>query len=106
MLLAVCWVGAPCREGTGCRLTLTAVLSRPWGRGCSPRATRCGGIATYSSAGASWAWNAWILPVMALLLIVVQETARCGCVTGKGFASLIREKFGVRLSIPFAMERF
>ena len=36
---------------------------------------------------------------MALLLIVVQETAaRCGCVTGKGFASLIREKFGVRKS--------
>ena len=27
----------------------------------------------------------------------VQETAaRCGCVTGKGFASLIREKFGAR----------
>ncbi len=38
-----------------------------------------------------------MLPVMALLLIVVQETAaRCGCVTGKGFASLIREKFGAR----------
>lgn len=30
---------------------------------------------------------------------MVQETAaRCGCVTGKGFASLIREKFGVRRS--------
>ena len=40
---------------------------------------------------------------MALLLIVVQETAaRCGCVTGKGFASLIREKYGVRKS-AFAM---
>ena len=59
-----------------------------------------GGIATYSSAGASYGYGTlWMLPVMALLLIVVQETAaRCGCVTGKGFASLIREKFGVRKS--------
>ena len=59
-----------------------------------------GGIATYSSAGASYGYaTLWILPVMALLLIVVQETAaRCGCVTGKGFASLIRERFGVRKS--------
>ena len=57
-----------------------------------------GGIATYSSAGASYGYaTLWMLPVMALLLIVVQETAaRCGCVTGKGFASLIREKFGAR----------
>ena len=63
-----------------------------------------GGIATYSSAGASYGYQTlWILPIMALLLIVVQETAaRCGCVTGKGFASLIRERFGVRLS-AFAM---
>ena len=59
-----------------------------------------GGIATYSSAGAQYGYQTlWILPVMALLLIVVQETAaRCGCVTGKGFASLIREKYGVRRS--------
>ncbi len=59
-----------------------------------------GGIATYSSAGASYGYGTlWILPVMAVLLIVVQESAaRCGCVTGKGFASLIRERFGVRLS--------
>ena len=59
-----------------------------------------GGIATYSSAGASYGYGTlWMLPVMALLLIVVQETAaRCGCVTGRGFASLIREKFGVRKS--------
>ena len=50
--------------------------------------------------GASYGYGTlWMLPVMALLLIVVQETAAsCGCVTGKGFASLIREKFGVRKS--------
>lgn len=59
-----------------------------------------GGIATYSSAGATYGYGTlWILPIMAVLLIVVQESAaRCGCVTGKGFASLIRERFGVRLS--------
>lgn len=59
-----------------------------------------GGIATYSSAGASYGYGMlWMLPVMTVLLIVVQETAaRCGCVTGKGLASLIRERFGIRLS--------
>lgn len=59
-----------------------------------------GGIATYSSAGASYGYGMlWMLPVMTVLLVVTQETAaRCGCVTGKGFASLIREKFGVRRS--------
>ncbi len=62
------------------------------------------GPATYSSAGASYGYaTLWMLPVMALLLIVVQETAaRCGCVTGKGFASLIREKFGAGASYGYA----
>ena len=60
-----------------------------------------GGIATYSSAGASYGYQMlWMLPVMTILLIVTQETAaRCGCVTGKGLASLIRERFGVRKSV-------
>ena len=59
-----------------------------------------GGVATYSSAGALFGFGQlWTVPVMCLLLIVAQETAaRMGCVTGKGFASLIREQFGVRLS--------
>ena len=59
-----------------------------------------GGIATFSNAGASFGYDMlWSIPVMCLLLIVVQETsARMGCVTGKGFASLIREQFGVRKS--------
>ena len=60
-----------------------------------------GGIATYSSAGASYGYKMlWMLPVMTVLLIVTQETAaRCGCVTGKGLASLIRERLGVRKSV-------
>ena len=59
-----------------------------------------GGIATYSSAGASFGYTQlWTVPIMCFLLIVVQETsARMGCVTGKGLASLIRERFGIRLS--------
>lgn len=86
---------------TGSKLTLGAVLGA-MGPGllAALAGNDAGGIATYSSAGASFGYGTlWILPVMAVLLIVVQETAaRCGCVTGKGFASLIREKFGVRLS--------
>lgn len=59
-----------------------------------------GGVATYSSAGALFGYGQlWTVPVMCLLLIVAQETAaRMGCVTGKGFASLIREQLGVRMS--------
>ncbi len=57
-----------------------------------------GGIATYSSVGALYGYRMlWMIPVMMLLLSVVQESAaRMGCVTGKGFASLIREHFGIR----------
>ena len=60
-----------------------------------------GGIATYSTTGATYGLGMiWTVPIMCLLLIVVQETAaRMGCATGKGFASLIRERFGVRVSV-------
>lgn len=59
-----------------------------------------GGVAAYSNSGALYGFGLlWTVPVMCLLLIVVQETAaRMGCVTGKGFASLIREQYGVRMS--------
>lgn len=66
--------------------------------------TDAGGIATYSNAGALFGFGQlWSVPVMCFLMIVAQETAaRMGCVTGKGFASLIREEMGVRHS-AFAM---
>ena len=59
-----------------------------------------GGIATYSSTGAPYGYGMlWTVPLMCVLLIVAQETAaRMGCATGKGFAALIREQFGVRVS--------
>ena len=63
-----------------------------------------GGIATYSSAGAQFGYDIlWLMIPLAVALIVVQEmSARMGCVTGKGLAALIREGFGVRISV-FAM---
>lgn len=63
-----------------------------------------GGVATYSTSGSLFGFaQLWTIPVMCFLLIVAQETAaRMGCVTGKGFASLIRERYGIRLSV-FAM---
>ena len=59
-----------------------------------------GGIATYSNVGALYGYQMlWMIPVMMVLLIVVQESAaRMGVVTGKGFSSLIRERFGIRLT--------
>lgn len=79
-----------------------SACSRPWVRAWwrALAGADAGGVATYSSAGALFGYGQlWTVPVMCLLLIVAQETAaRMGCVTGKGFASLIREQFGVRMS--------
>lgn len=57
-----------------------------------------GGIATYSIAGASFGFSLlWILFLTTFSLGITQEVgARMGLVTGKGLASLIREKFGIR----------
>lgn len=57
-----------------------------------------GGVATYSSAGASYGYDLlWALLVSSFCLAIVQEMcARLGVVTGKGLADLIREQFGVR----------
>ncbi|CAK7031174.1 MAG: Divalent metal cation transporter MntH [Paraeggerthella hongkongensis] len=59
-----------------------------------------GGISTYSTVGAKFGFaTLWVIPVMCVLLIVVELTAaRMGAVTGKGFAALIRERFGIRLT--------
>jgi len=57
-----------------------------------------GGITTYSVAGAHYGYTLlWMMPLVALALIVVQEmSARLGVITGKGLADLIREQLGVR----------
>ena len=59
-----------------------------------------GGISTYSVAGARYGYSMlWMMLAMTPSFIIVQEMAgRMGAVTGKGFAALIRERFGVRLT--------
>jgi NRAMP (natural resistance-associated macrophage protein)-like metal ion transporter len=60
-----------------------------------------GGIATYSMAGAHFGnrllWT--LIPVMVALVIVQEMSARMGVVTGKGLSDLIRERFGVRITV-------
>jgi NRAMP (natural resistance-associated macrophage protein)-like metal ion transporter len=60
-----------------------------------------GGIATYSMAGAHYGNNLlWTLvPVMVALIIIQEMSARMGVVTGKGLTDLIRERFGVRITV-------
>ena len=60
-----------------------------------------GGIATYSLAGANFGFNfLWLIVVITVALIVIQEMCiRLGVVTGKGLADLIRERFGVRITL-------
>jgi Mn2+/Fe2+ NRAMP family transporter len=60
-----------------------------------------GGIATYSIAGAHEGYGLlWALILNTIALAVVQEmSARMGVVTGKGFADLVREQFGVRVTL-------
>jgi NRAMP (natural resistance-associated macrophage protein)-like metal ion transporter len=60
-----------------------------------------GGITTYSLAGAQFGPKLlWTLIPITVALVVVQEmSARMGVVTGKGLADLIRENFGVRITL-------
>ncbi len=59
-----------------------------------------GGIATYSSAGASYGYTLlWVVVLAIIPLAVIQEmNARMGAVTGKGLAALIRENFGLKIT--------
>jgi NRAMP (natural resistance-associated macrophage protein)-like metal ion transporter len=59
-----------------------------------------GGITTYSISGASFGYTLlWSLIPITVALCVVQEMAsRLGVYTGKGFADLIRERWGIRVT--------
>lgn len=59
-----------------------------------------GGISTYSTAGATFGFGTlWVIPIMCVMLAIVEVcAAKMGAVTGKGFAALIRECFGIRLT--------
>src|SRR5512136_162805 len=60
-----------------------------------------GGIATYSMAGAHFGntllWT--LVPVMVVLILIQEMSARMGVVTGKGLSDLIRERFGVKVTV-------
>jgi Mn2+/Fe2+ NRAMP family transporter len=60
-----------------------------------------GGITTYSTAGAAYGYSLlWAFIPMTIGLAIVQEMCvRMGVVTGQGLADLIRERFGVRLTV-------
>lgn len=64
-----------------------------------------GGIATYSMAGAHFGYGMlWpLIPTMLALIIVQEMSARMGVVTGKGLSDLIRERFGVRITVYLLM---
>ena len=60
-----------------------------------------GGIATYSIAGSHFGngllWS--LIPIMLALIVVQEMSARMGVVTGKGLSDLIRERFGVKVTV-------
>lgn len=60
-----------------------------------------GGIATYSIVGAKEGYGLlWALVLITFALAVIQEmSSRMGVVTGKGFADMVREQFGVRVTL-------
>jgi len=60
-----------------------------------------GGIATYSMAGSHFGYHLlWsLVPIMLALIIVQEMSARMGVVTGKGLSDLIREHFGVKVTV-------
>jgi len=60
-----------------------------------------GGITTYSVIGARFGYSMlWMLVLITFTLGMIQEMcARMGVVTGKGLADLIRERFGIRVTL-------
>ncbi len=59
------------------------------------------GITGYALAGSQYGFNMlWLLVVVTFALALVQEmAARMGTITGKGLSDLIRERFGVRVTL-------
>jgi NRAMP (natural resistance-associated macrophage protein)-like metal ion transporter len=59
------------------------------------------GVATYSLAGSQFGYSIlFILLLITILLAITQEMGvRIGIVTGKGLGDLIRERYGIRMSM-------
>ncbi len=60
-----------------------------------------GGVATYSVASAKFGYHILtiLIPVTVVLAITQEIGARISIVTGKGLGDLIRERFGIRISM-------
>ncbi|MFC1703801.1 Nramp family divalent metal transporter [Candidatus Omnitrophota bacterium] len=60
-----------------------------------------GGITTYSVCGASFGYSLlWsFIPIIIALIIVQEMCGRMAVVTGKGLADLIRENFGLKITV-------
>lgn len=67
-----------------------------------------GGIAIYSIAGARYGYSMlWtLIPIVFLLIICQEMSARLGIVTGKGLADLIREAYGIRVTLWVMLSLF
>jgi NRAMP (natural resistance-associated macrophage protein)-like metal ion transporter len=67
-----------------------------------------GGISTYSIAGAHFGYALlWsMFPILVILIIIQEMSARLGVVTGKGLSDLIREKFGLRTTFYLFLALF
>jgi Mn2+/Fe2+ NRAMP family transporter len=90
------------RAGIGQRLRRPFALLAILGPGliAANAGNDAGGIATYASAGAEFAYRMlFIMLLVTVALVVVQEmAARLGASTGNGLVSLIREQFSLRLA--------
>lgn len=60
-----------------------------------------GGVATYSVAAANFGYSmiTTLIPITIVLMITQEIGSRLAVVTGKGLGDLIREKFGIRVSV-------
>ncbi len=60
-----------------------------------------GGVATYSVAAAKFGYNIHLtfIPITIVLMITQEIGGRIAVVTGKGLADLIRERYGIRLTL-------
>lgn len=60
-----------------------------------------GGVATYSVAASKFGYSmlTTLIPITAVLMITQEIGSRMAVVTGKGLGDLIRERFGIRVSL-------
>lgn len=87
----------PARRRPGRRIAAVIAVMGP-GLIAANAGNDAGGIATYASAGAQFAYRTlFVMVIVTVALIVVQEmSARLGVYTGEGLVSLIREQFPLR----------